>query len=243
MRIAFSGTANVGKTTLLKAFLNRWSMYTTPTKTYRDIIKEHGLKHSSAGSEETQLVILDWMMVEQKKYTKDSKIIYDRCPWDNLAYTLQGNAAGQISDEVTAAIISFVRESMKDLDIIFWLKYNPAIKVVNDGFREADIDYIKQTDQIFKDLFHQYMENLESDVFYPKEDCPAIIAIDDNFSTVDDRLMFIGEFLDYKGDLIETESSILDPSNEKVLGDMLKEQTMEKENEDRLKKLIEEFKK
>jgi hypothetical protein len=55
--------------------------------------------------------------------------------------------------------------------------------------------------------------------------------------------MFIGEFIDHKGDLIETESSILDPTNEKFLDDMLKEQTMEKENDDRLKKLIEEFKK
>ena len=218
-------------------------MYSSPPKSYRDIIKEYNLSHSAVTTEETQLLILDWMMVEQKKYTPQSKVVFNRCSWDNLAYTLQGNALGRISDEVTAASISLVRESMKDLDIIFWLKHNPSIKIVADGLRHPDLEYIKQTDQIFADLFHQYMENLESDIFYPHTDCPAIIAIDDNFSTVDDRLMFIGEFLDYKGDLIETGTSILDPSNEEMFEGMLKEQVLEKENEDRLKKIIAEFKK
>ena len=241
MRISFSGTANVGKSTLIDAFKRRWPMYVSPAKTYRDIIKENNLSHSSNTSSETQLMILNWMMEEQKKYPKDSKVVYDRCPWDNLAYTLQGNGKGIISDEVTAATISLVKESMKDLDIIFWIKHNPNIKIINDGLRDADEGYIKQTDQIFQALFDQYMENLEVDVFYPREDCPAIICIDNSFATVDDRLMFIGEFLDYKGDLIEGDS-ILDPDNFEMLEQMVKDQEREQENEERINKIVKEFK-
>ena len=217
-------------------------MYTKPSKTYRDVLNENNLSHSSNTSDETQLTILNWMMEEQSKSTKDSKIIYDRCPWDNLAYTLHGNALGKVSDETTAATISFVKESMKDLDIIFWLKYNPSIKLVDDGTREAKLEYIKQTDQIFQGLFDQYMENLEQDVFYPKDDCPAIVCIDEHFSTVDDRLMFIGEFIDHKGDLIEGDS-LLDPNNLEVLEQMVKDQERETVNEDRINKIISEFKK
>ena len=40
MRIAFSGTGNSGKSTLLKSFLYTWKNYSTPEKTYRDVIKE-----------------------------------------------------------------------------------------------------------------------------------------------------------------------------------------------------------
>ena len=242
MRIAISGTANTGKTTLINAFKNRWPMYNFPLKTYRDILKENNLSHSLNSNDETQLTILNWMMSEQKNYPKGSKVIYDRCPWDNLAYTLHGNALGNISDETTAATISFVKESMKDLDIIFWLRYNPSIKIVKDVLRETNLDYIKQTDQIFQGLFDQYMENLEQDVFYPKEDCPAIVCIDENFASLDDRLMFIGEFIDHKGDLIEGDS-LLDPENLEFLEQLVGDQTREKENEERINQIVKEFKK
>ena len=237
-----SGASGVGKSTLLKAFLNRWPMYTTPTTSYRDLIKTLNLSHSSNTSDETQLMILNWMMEEQSKYDKNSRVVFDRCPLDNLAYTLQGNALGLISDETTAATISFVKESMKGLDIIFWVKYNPKIKLVNDGLRDANLEYVKQTDQIFQGLFDQYMENLEVDVFFPVEDVPAIVCIDEHFLSVDDRLMFIGEFIDYKGDLIEGDS-LLDPNNLEVLEQMVKDQERETENEERINKIISEFKK
>lgn len=242
MRLAISGTACTGKSTLVKSFLNKWPMYVTPCKTYRDVISENNLSHSSNTSDETQLTILNWMMEEQTKYPKGSKVIYDRCPLDNLAYTLHANALGKVSDETAAATISFVKESMRDLDIIFWLKHNPKIKIVKDTLRDTNEEYIKQVDDIFQGLFDQYMENLEQDVFFPYEDCPAIICIDESFSTIDDRLMFIGEFLDYKGDLIEGES-LLNPDNLEFLEQMTKDQEREKENEERINKIVSEFKK
>lgn len=242
MRISISGSANSGKSTLVKAFLNKWPMYNTPPKTYRDVLKENNLSHSSNTSDDTQLTILNWMMEEQCKYPSGSKVIYDRCPLDNLVYTLQGNALGKISDQTTAATISFVKESMKDIDIIFWLKYNPTIKIVNDNLRDTNEEYIKQTDQLFQGLFDQYMENLEVDVFFPKDDCPAFICVDNTFSSIDDRLMFIGEFIDHKGDLIEGDS-LLDPENLEFLEQMVKDQERETENEARINKIVSEFKK
>lgn len=242
MRVSISGAASVGKSTLIKYFLNKWAMYATPEKTYRDIIRENKMEHSSKTSEETQLMILDWMLLELKKYPKDSHVVYDRCPWDNLAYTLQGNMLGKISDEVTAATISLVRESMKDLDIIFWIKHNPQIKIVDDGLRDADESYIKNTDKIFKDLYDHYMEHLEDDIFYPKEDCPAIICVEEVFSTVDDRLMFIGEFLDNQGNLIETENSVLSMDSLESYDSLLKDLEKEKEADENIKKILKNLK-
>ena len=57
MKIAFAGAHNTGKSTLIKSFLQKWQMYKTPSKTYRDIIKEKDLKHSSNTTAETQLLI------------------------------------------------------------------------------------------------------------------------------------------------------------------------------------------
>lgn len=240
MRVSISGPTNSGKSTLVKSFRDKWPMFVSPTKTYRDVITESNLSHSSNTSEETQLLILDWMMKEQEKYGQKSKVIYDRCPLDNLVYTLYANSKNLISDEVCAASISLVRESLKNLDIIFMLRYDPDIKIVADGMRDTDLQFIKDTDQIFGDLYHQYCENLESDIFFPKEDCPAIIQVDGK--SVDDRIWFIGEFIDYKGDLIETTNSILDPSNVDLLEQMLGEQQAEMGKDAQIKSLMNQIK-
>jgi predicted ATPase len=243
MRITFGGAASTGKSTLVKAFLQKWPMYTTPEKTYRDVITESNLSHSSNTSEETQLIILDFMMKQLESYPKKSNVVFDRSPWDNLAYTLQGNARELVSDEVCAATISLVRESLKNLDIIFWIKSDPSIiPIVPDNMRDTDPGFIAETDQIFADLYQHYCDHLESDIFYPSDDCPAIIQIDSSCKTVDDRLWFIGEFLDYKGDLIETSDSILDPSNVDLLEKMLGEQQIELGKDAQLKSIMNQLK-
>ena len=60
MRIAISGTACQGKTTLIKDFLGQWPNYVTPKKTYRDIIKDNDLDHSSKTNKKTQWEILNF---------------------------------------------------------------------------------------------------------------------------------------------------------------------------------------
>lgn len=240
MRIAFSGAANTGKTTLVNAFKRRWPMYKSPDKTYRDVIKENNLEHSSKTNAETQLHILNWMMEELKNYPKGSKVVYDRCPWDNLAYTLQGNVAGLISDEVTAATISFVKESMRDLDFIFWLPFDPDIKIVADALRDANPEFIKDTDSIFRQLFEHYSDDLESDLFYPKEDAPAILEMFGK--TVDDRLFYVSQFIDPKGELIETETSILAPENVDLLEQMLGDQKGQQVSEEQIQRVMDNIK-
>ena len=94
MRIAISGTANTGKSTLIQHFLSTWSQYKTPSKSYRDILKENKLKHSTKSTVKTQFSILDFMVNQLKTYTKDDKVIYDRCPLDNLVYSLWCNEKG-----------------------------------------------------------------------------------------------------------------------------------------------------
>lgn len=221
MRIAISGVQNSGKSTLVKHFLNRWGMYYTPTKTYRDVIQELNLPHSSQTNDLTQLAILNWMTEEQDKYPKGSHVIYDRCPLDNLVYTLVANEKNQISDETAALSIEITKKSLSNLDIIFLLRYDPDIKIVDDGVRNTDKDYIIEVDKMFEGLFTQYTDHLEDTPFFDKEDCPAIVVIEGK--TIDDRISWVSEFIDSMGNLIETESSILAPENVEIMEQMMKE--------------------
>jgi predicted ATPase len=241
MRIAISGASNSGKTTLINAFLRRWPMYGTPMKSYRELINEHELNHSSKTSEETQLLILDSMMKIQEQYKSSDNVILDRCTWDNLAYTLVANSYEQVSDEVTAASISFVKESMKNIDIIFWLEYDSDIKILDNGVRDSSLDYIKEVNGVFAQLYEHYNDNLDSDIFYPKEDCPAIIPVEGK--TVDDRLFYISQFIDEKGELIEPDSDLFSEENLQILEQMLTDQTKAKSDDQEVIKLMKEISK
>ena len=62
MRVAVIGTACVGKSTFINDFLDNWKdVYTTPKKTYRDIVIENNLPHSANTTKQTQQDILDFM--------------------------------------------------------------------------------------------------------------------------------------------------------------------------------------
>jgi len=240
MRISFSGTANVGKTTLVKAFLQRWSMFSTPVKTYRDIIKDSGLQHSSSTTAETQLLILDFMTATLEENKDEKYVVYDRCPLDNLAYSLHAAEKDLISEEVLGITVDIVRRSLKNLDIIFWLKYDPAIKIVDDGTRDTNLNYIREIDDIFAGLYEQYSDHLGNTPFFIAEDCPAIIPVD--MTNLDDRIAWIGEFIDQKGNLIETGESVLDPKNLEMMEQMLKDQGLWIEKDTQYKNLTDQIK-
>jgi len=241
MRIAISGAQNTGKSTLMKNFLSRWSMYSTPTKTYRDVINELNLPHSSNTNDITQLAILNWMTEELEKHPKGSKVIYDRCPLDNLVYTLVSNEKNQIADETAALTIEITKKAMKHLDIIFVLKYDLDIKLVDDGMRDINKDYLLEIDSMFDGLYQQYADHLEDTPFFDKEDCPAIIIVEGK--TVDERLAWIGEFIDSMGNLVETQSSILAPENLELMEKMLNEQTEWVDKDNQFKNLSKEINK
>jgi predicted ATPase len=243
MKIALSGTSNSGKSTLLQAFLRRWPMYKTPTRSYRDVIQELNLPHSSKTTDITQLAILNWMTEEIEKSANEPHVIFDRCPLDNLVYTLLGNEENQISDETATLTIEIVKKSLQKIDIIFLLRYDPNIRIVDDGMRDTDLSFIKKTDEMFGGLYNQFADHLETSPFFDHENVPAIITVEGK--SIDDRIAWIGEFLNERGELIETEKSILDPENLQLLEQMLKDQgtQIEKDNEFKnLTKQINNFK-
>lgn len=243
MRVSISGTQNSGKSTLVKAFLKKWPMYKTTAKTYRDILTENNLEHSSKTNAETQLLILDWMTQTLEENKDEKHVIYDRNPLDNLAYSLHAAENDLISEEVLGITVDIVRRSLKNLDIIFWLKYDPTIKIVDDGTRDTNLNYIREIDDIFAGLYEQFCDSVHETPFFIKDNTPAIIPIE-NMPLIDDRIAWIGEFIDQRGDLIDTVpgESVLDLKNLELEEQMLKEQGIWIEKDQQYKNLTDQIK-
>ena len=240
MRIAFSGTGNSGKTTLLKSFLYTWEGYTTPEKTYRDMLEEKSLPHSSDLTTDTQESILNFMIDQVQSTKKDDTIAFDRCPFDAIAYSMWAHdkkVEGFTKQFVTEQI-NLMRESMRSLDIIFLCRFDPNQAIQDDGFRDTDKKFIVEVDNIFHSLYRQYTEHPEADIFFPKGDSPCLILLPDKGQ---ERIDLIGEYITTEGVMYGDESSIFNTHNVDQLEQLVKQQQGIVKEEEKEKELRERF--
>lgn len=229
MRIAISGTANQGKTTLINDFLKQWPTYKYEEGSYRTLIKEQKLPHSKKATKDGQWKILNSLVEDLQKYSKKDKVIFDRCPLDNLVYSLWAcdKKQGKIDEKFISKCIPVVRESLKQLDIIFFLPITKVapVTIEENGVRETDEIYVKEIDALFKSLNIQYRHGLGRTPFFPTDDCPAIIEI---FGNPLERIQMIKWYLDVDGDLIggdvNSPDNIFNPENLNEMASLLKSQ-------------------
>ena len=244
MRIAISGTGNQGKTTLINDFLQEWSNYETESKTYRTKLVEEKLPHSKHTTKDTQWKILNHMVDEMQTFNPEDNVVMDRCPIDNLVYSLWclEKGVGDIDEDFISKCIPIVCESMKHLDIIFFLpmtKFND-IKIEEDGVRETDLNYIKEVDHIFKAIQAQYHQHPQDNPFFPRDDSPALIEI---FGSRHERLEMLKLYLDVDGDVIEgDQSELFNPENLNLMEELLKQQSEANDNDKALKEQLEQIK-
>ena len=238
MRIAFSGTGNSGKTTLVKSFLYTWKNYTTPEKTYREVLEEENLPHSSKTTTKTQEKILNFMIEQVQEADKESNIIFDRCPLDNIAYSMWCNEkkVKGFTNSYVAKQIELMRESMRFLDIIFLCRFDESQVVEDDGFRDTDKEFIKEVDNIFQSLYLQYTQTPEADVFFPKGDSPCIIELPNKGQ---ERIDLIAEYVTPDGNMYGDDSSIFSDIDE--LEKLVIQQKAAHDQEEKEKELYKRF--
>lgn len=207
MRIAVTGTNGIGKSTLIKSMLEHWSGYTTPKKSYRDNIDN---RYTTVMNESTQQQVLDSMVDQLKSYGKDDNVIYDRCPVDNLVYSLHGNTKGTITDKFIETCATQVKESLRMLDLIFFIPItsqdNIDINSNLEGKGQLTLEYATEVDHLFKSVYRQW-DNKESP-FVDYEDKPHVIEV---FGTPEQRLEMVKLYITESGGMFE-DSVILSPS-------------------------------
>lgn len=178
MRVAVIGTACVGKSTFINDFLDNWSgIYTRPEKTYRDVIKEKKLPHSKQTTVETQQTILDFMVDQHMSYTRQDNVIFDRCPIDNLVYSIHAFDKGgsDIDESFIEKSIPIVKESMRFVDLVLYIPRKPELVIEDDGFRETSEEYINEIDNLFKQV--ELYSHQDNSIFFHHDDKPAVVSI------------------------------------------------------------------
>ena len=125
-KIGIIGTQCVGKTTLIQDMKEKWPTFTTPEKSYRDLVKEKNLPINKTGTKEGQEAILNCLVDQAMENVGKSKIIYDRTTVDNLVYSLwlYDKGLGGVDEAFIDKSVLLVRQSIKFYSVIFYLPFS-----------------------------------------------------------------------------------------------------------------------
>ncbi|MFZ0090507.1 MAG: AAA family ATPase [Solirubrobacteraceae bacterium] len=108
MRIAFSGSHRVGKSTLIERVAEALPSYAVVAEPYY-LLEEEGYECSDPPSAEDFEAQLDRSIIEFERATEN--VLFDRCPADFLAYLLVGG-------HDVEAHVERVHEAIQSLDLL-----------------------------------------------------------------------------------------------------------------------------
>lgn len=207
MRIAVSGCAASGKTTTIQHFLQKWPNYSLINSDYRKLIKDK--RHSKNTTAKLQGEILNILCSECEPYTPSQNVIFDRCPLDNLVYSMwcYANNVKGFTDKFIEQSILKVKKSMQNLDVIFICTRDLMPPIEDNGVREIDPKYVEETDNIFKAILSKYKQGAETLPFMEKDNSPAIIDI---YGQPHERIAQIALYVTEDGGMYGDEQSLLD---------------------------------
>jgi hypothetical protein len=146
MKIGCIGTQNTGKTTFIKDLIATYPQFTTPNKTYRDVIRKYGLKiNQNATIAHQWIIFCNVLETVNKRYSKS--VVFDRTPFDAYIYTLYIAGKPDGLEEMRELAV----QSIEKLDMIFMfpLAGNEHIPLKDDGLRDIDENYRETINTLF----------------------------------------------------------------------------------------------
>lgn len=162
--IGVLGTQNTGKSTFIRDIRKRYDGTSNDIlqvgTDYREKITEKGLTINRNGSLECQKVIMDTLL-EQLDIIGKSPVgknyIMDRTPIDAYVYTYylyKHKPELGITPEDIHDMFLKAESSIGKYDILILLDLDKCdnVKVVDDRFRDTNIEYRKEIDRIFKEF-------------------------------------------------------------------------------------------
>ena len=170
------GTQNTGKTTFIKDVIEYCKtrivdeQYYNRGVDYRQKITELGLSINRNGTEECQKIIFKTLtdniidnMVKNVQSNEYNRILLDRTPIDAFVYTVWHNEYGDksISQTVIENMWNSLLYSTRILDRIFYIPLSlcDSVEVVDDKFRDTNLEYRNQINEIFEKCISKLIKN------------------------------------------------------------------------------------
>lgn len=150
MRVAVIGPQNTGKSTFINDFVAAHPEYTSPTRTYRDVVTERGLLINQLTGRESQTLIRDFLF-EQVQSNTVTNVIFDRTVLDNYVYTKVAEGKGGVDAAFVEETWNMSVSALEYLDMLFFIPTTASISLVDDHLRDTDVAFIDAVNREFID--------------------------------------------------------------------------------------------
>ena len=148
MRIAVIGPQNTGKTTFVKDFIEAFPQFSTPNKSYRDLVIEENLVINQETSEQSQRAIRDFLLKQQENF-EQRPAIFDRCVVDNYIYTKARYMAGGIRETFVEETAAIMYRSVTFFDTIIFIPTAGSVAFEEDTLRDTDRLFADQINRLY----------------------------------------------------------------------------------------------
>ena len=187
MRIAISGTHQIGKTTLINDFVKSHPEYEFKPEPYHILQDEHGIEFSQDPTMDCLLTQLDFSIDLLNKSGNSKNIIFDRCPVDFIAYAMYitDEEHTYVNDSIIAEKFPAIKEALENLDLIVFLPITKSYEM--DDVHHEDIEYRQAIDRNFRKLYFDEV----CDIF-PGYQQPKIIEL---YGNRNDRIKKLEAYL------------------------------------------------
>lgn len=150
MKIAISGGASQGKSTLVRALQNDiefkdYSFFTNLTRN----LNQKGIPINENGTALTQLYV---MLNHYERLQQSGNVVLDRCALDGLAYSMY--FFDKIEQPERVVIIKLFELMIRKYDKIFYI--TPELPLVNDGERSTNQDFFNIVNKNFEAIIENY---------------------------------------------------------------------------------------
>jgi uncharacterized protein YqgQ len=207
-KIGIIGTQCVGKTTLIQDMKEKWPVFESPTRSYRDLIKEKKLPVNKKGTKESQELILNFLVDEAMANYGKKKMVFDRTPLDNLVYSLWlfDKNESDIDEKFIDKTVIQVREALKFYSIIFYLPFckENDCALTEAPNREIDPIYRSEIGHLFEGIYKAWEKG--GSRFFDVKDSPAIIPI---FGSRQERIAMMSMYINEKGEFFGEQDSLV----------------------------------
>jgi len=122
LRIAVSGSHGTGKSTLIRAFLERRPHYRHEPEAYEALADDIDLTPSEGPTPEGLQALLEHTVGAVDAWSSETSVVFERSPVDYLAYALASRTWPRgAAAEFLEAYVPQVRRSLRGLDVIAYV--------------------------------------------------------------------------------------------------------------------------
>lgn len=162
MRIAVVGPQNTGKSTFVRDFIATFPQFSTPTESYRDVVRKHNLQINQLTGTESQRHIREFM--REQIATAPDNTIFDRCLIDNYMYTRFGFEKGNVEEAFLRESEAIMHETAGQIDLYLFIPSALSIPLEDDALRDTTPAYVDAVNRTCVEIIFSLIRSKGIDV-------------------------------------------------------------------------------